>query len=168
MTCWYWAATASLLVWAKMVETSALTGLDRAGPSLEVMLRAKWTRQRCQAAPGRIASGRGADAGVGVAGDQHDPLGVLVGGDPQPLLAQGPQEGGPEVGGLGVADSHAQDLATSLGRDPGGDHQGLGDHPVAQAYVEVGGVHEQVGEPGVVQWPGQKLRDSLADVLADP
>ena len=33
MTCLYWAATASLLVWAKMVETSALTGLDRAEPS---------------------------------------------------------------------------------------------------------------------------------------
>ena len=55
MTCWYWAATASGVVWAKMVETSALTGLDRAEPSLEVMVRAKWTRQRCQAAPGRIA-----------------------------------------------------------------------------------------------------------------
>ena len=54
-TCWYWAATASLLVWAKIVETRALTGLERAEPSLEVMLRAKWTRQRCQAAPGRIA-----------------------------------------------------------------------------------------------------------------
>lgn len=38
-----------------MVETSALTGLERAEPSREVMLRAKWTRQRCQAAPGRIA-----------------------------------------------------------------------------------------------------------------
>jgi transposase-like protein len=37
------------------VEISALTGLERAEPSLEVMLRAKWTRHRCQAAPGRIA-----------------------------------------------------------------------------------------------------------------
>lgn len=90
MTCWYWAVTASRLVWAKIVEISALTGLERAEPSLEVMLRAKWTRQRCQAAPGRIASGRGADAGVGVTGDQHDPLGVLVGGDPQSPLAQEP------------------------------------------------------------------------------
>ena len=30
-------------------------GAGRAEPSLEVMLRAKWTRHRCQAAPGRIA-----------------------------------------------------------------------------------------------------------------
>ena len=55
MTCLYWAATASLLVWAKIVETRAPAGLERAEPSLEVMVRAKWTRQRCQAAPGRIA-----------------------------------------------------------------------------------------------------------------
>ena len=55
MTCWYWAATACLLVGAKIVETRALTGLERAEPSLEVMLRAKWTRQRCQDAPGRMA-----------------------------------------------------------------------------------------------------------------
>ena len=55
MTCWYWAMTASLLVWAKIVETRALTGLERAEPSLEVMVRAKWTRQRCQDAPGRMA-----------------------------------------------------------------------------------------------------------------
>ena len=118
MTCLYWAVTASWLVWAKIVEIRALTGLERAEPSLEVMLRAKWTRHRCQAAPGRIASGRGPDAGVGVAGDQHDPLGVLVGGDPQTPLAQGPQEGGPKVGGLSVADRHAQDSADVLGPRP--------------------------------------------------
>ena len=112
------------------MEIRALTGLERAEPSLEVMLRAKWTRHRCQAAPGRIASGRGADAGVGVAGDQHDPLGVLIGGNLQPPLAQGAQEGGPKVGGLGVPNSHAQDLAAALGRDAGGDHQGLADHSV--------------------------------------
>ena len=150
------------------MEISALTGLERAEPSLEVMLRAKWTRHRCQAAPGRIASGRGADAGVGVTGDQHDTLGVLVGGDPQPPLAQGPQEGGPKVRGLGVADSHAQNLATSLGRDPGGDHQGLGDHPVVDPDIHIGGVHEQVGEPGVLQWAGEELTHRLVDVLADP
>ena len=33
MTCLYWAATASGVVWAKMVETSAPAGLDRAEPS---------------------------------------------------------------------------------------------------------------------------------------
>jgi len=49
MTCWYWAVTASWLVRAKIVEIRAVTGLERAEPSLEVMLRAKWTRHRCQA-----------------------------------------------------------------------------------------------------------------------
>ena len=67
---------------------------------------------------------------MGVAGDQHDPLRVLIGGNLQPPLAQGAQEGGPKVGGLGVPNSHAQDLAAALGRDAGSDHQGLADHPV--------------------------------------
>ena len=121
--------------------------------------------------PGRAGQDRldrGPDAGVGVTGDQHDPLGVLVGGDPQPPLAQGPQEGGPKVGGLGVADSHAQDLATSLGRDPGGDHQGLRDHSVVDPDIHVGGVDEHVGEPGVLQRAGEELAHCLVDVLADP
>jgi len=30
----------------------------------------------------------------------------------------------------------------SLGRDPGGDHQGLGDHPVVDPDIHIGGVHE--------------------------
>ena len=34
----------------------------------------------------------GADAGVGVTGDQHDPGGILRGGDLEPPLAQGPQD----------------------------------------------------------------------------
>lgn len=89
------------------MEIRALIGLERTKSSLEVTLRAKWTRQHCQAAPGRIASGRGADTGVGVASDQYDSLGVLVGSDCQSPLAQGPQERGPKVSGLGVADSRA-------------------------------------------------------------
>ena len=168
MTCWYWAVTASWLVRAKIVEIRAVTGLERAEPSLEVMLRAKWTRQRCQAAPGRIASGRGADAGVGVAGDQHDPLGVLIGGNRQPPFAQGAQEGGPKVGGLGVPNSHAQDLAAALGRDAGGDHQGLRDHSVVDPDIHIGSVDEHVGEPGVLQRAGEELAHRLVDVLADP
>ena len=132
------------------------------------MLRAKWTRHRCQAALGRIASGRGPDTWVGVTGDQHDALGVLVGGDPQSPLAQGSQEGGPKVRGLSVAERHAQDLATSLGRDPGSDDQSLRDHLVVDPDIHVGGVDEQVGEPGVLQWAGEELTHCLVDVLADP
>ena len=80
------------------------------------------------ALPGRARQDRldsGLDAGMGVAGDQH-----VIGGNLQPPLAQGAQEGGPKVGGLGVPNSHTQDLAAALGRDAGGDHQGLADHPV--------------------------------------
>ena len=105
---------------------------------------------------------------MGVTGDQHDALGVLVGGNPQTPLAQGPQKGGPKVRGLSVADSHAQDFPTSLGRGTGGDHQGLTDHPVVDPDIHVGGVDEHVGEPGVVQRVGEELTHCLVDVLADP
>ena len=68
MTCWYWAMTASGVVWAKMVETSALTGLDRAEPSLEVMVRAKRGAAALPGRPGQDGPDGGADAGVGVTG----------------------------------------------------------------------------------------------------
>ena len=106
MTCLYWAMTASLLVWAKMVETSALTGLERAEPSLEVMVRAKRGAAALPGGSGKDRPDGGADAGVGVTGDQHDPGGILRGGDLEPPFAQGPQEGRPEIGGLGVAQGH--------------------------------------------------------------
>lgn len=37
------------------MEIRAFTGLEWADPRRWVTLREKWTRQRCQAAPGRIA-----------------------------------------------------------------------------------------------------------------
>jgi len=43
----------------------------------------------------------------------------------------------------------------SLGGGPGGDHQGLGDHPVVDPDIYIGGVHEQVGELGVLEWAGR-------------
>jgi len=168
MTCLYWAATASLLVWAKIVETRALTGLDRAEPSREVMVRAKWGAAALPGRPGKDRPDRGPDAGVRVTGDQHDPGGILRGGDLEPPLSQGPQEGRPEIGGLGVAQGHAQDLAAAFGRHSGGHHQRPADHPVPHSHVQVGGVDEQVGEPGVIQRPGEELLDALVDVLADP
>ena len=97
------------------LAVEALDGV--VGPDLGPVLFGEG-RKRGAALPGGAGQDRldrGADTGVGVAGDQHDPLGGLVGGDPQSPLAQGPQEGRPKVGGLGVAESHAQDLATSLG-----------------------------------------------------
>ena len=44
----------------------------------------------------------------------------------------------------------------------------LGDHPVVDPDIHIGGVHEQVGEPGVVQRVGEELTHCLVDVLADP
>ena len=92
MTCWYWAATASGVVWAKIVETRALTGLEWAEPSREVMVRAKWTRQRCQAAPGRIALTAARMPAWASPVVQDHALGVVGGGDLEPPFAQGPQD----------------------------------------------------------------------------
>src|SRR3546814_2404317 len=55
VTALYWAVTASGVVCAKIVEISALTGLERADPTFWVTLRAKWTRHLCHPALGRIA-----------------------------------------------------------------------------------------------------------------
>ena len=68
MTCWYWAATACLLVWAKMVETSALTGLERAGPSPGGDGAGEVDPAALPGGPGQDGSDGGADAGVGVTG----------------------------------------------------------------------------------------------------
>ena len=151
-----------------MVETRALTGLDRAEPSLEVMLRAKRGAAVLPGGSGQDRPDGGADSGVGVAGDQDHALGVVGGGDLEPPFAQGPQEGRPEVDRLGVPQGHSQDLPAAFGRHAGGHHQRPADHPVPHSHVQVGGVDEQVGEPGVVQRPGEELVHALVDVLADP
>ena len=54
-------------------------------------------------------------------------------------------------------------LPAPLGRHAGGHHQGLTDHPVAHCHIQVGGVDEDVGEPGVVQAAGQELVHALVD-----
>ena len=59
-------------------------------------------------------------------------------------------------------------LPTSLGRDPGSDDQSLTDHPVVDPDIHIGGVHEHVGEPSVLQWAGEELTHCLIDVLANP
>ena len=118
--------------------------------------------------PGKDRPDGGADAGVGVTGDQDHAGGILRGGDLEPPFAQGPQEGRPEVDRLGVPQGHAQDLPAAFGRHAGGHHQRPADHPVPHSHVQVGGVDEQVGEPGAVQAAGQELVHALVDVLADP
>ena len=54
-------------------------------------------------------------------------------------------------------------LPAPLGRHAGGHHQRPADHPVPRPHVQVRGVHEQVGEPGVVQRPGEELVHALVD-----
>ena len=56
-----------------------------------------------------------------------------------------------------------RDLPAALGRHAGGHHQRPGDHPVPHAHVQVGGVDEQVGEPGAVQAAGEELVHALVD-----
>ena len=151
-----------------MVETSALTGLDRAEPSPGGDGAGEVDAAALPGGSGKDRPDGGADAGVGVTGDQHDPGGILRGGDLEPPLSQGPQEGRPEVDRLGVPQGHSQDLPAAFGRHAGGHHQRPADHPVPHSHVQVGGVDEQVGEPGVIQRPGEELLDPLVDVLADP
>ena len=133
------------------------------------MVRAKWGAAALPGRPGKDRPDGGPDAGVRVTGDQDHAGGILRGGDLEAALAQGPQDkDDPEVDRLGVPQGHSQDLPAALGRHAGGHHQGPADHPPAHPHVQVGGVDEQVGEPGVIQRPGEELLDPLVDVLADP
>src|SRR5512144_392243 len=81
---------------------------------------------------------RGGQPAVGVADDQ------LHAGEP--ALAQGPEELGPELFGLAVADGVAEHLATSVRGHAGGHHDGLRHDPAVDAHLAVGGVGEQVAE----------------------
>lgn len=83
-------------------------------------------------------------------------------------LSRREQEAGPKVGGLGVPEADPEDLAASFARDGGGDHERLGDDPASHSDGEVGGVQEQVGEPGVVEAACQEVGDGLVDLGADP
>lgn len=110
---------------------------------------------------------RGLQPGMGVADDQRNPFGSGGAGGIETALAQAPEELGPEIGRLAVADSHAQDLAAPEGGDADRDLDCLGDDMPLEADVEVGGVAVEVGEPGVVQRPGHEGVDDLVDVAAD-
>ena len=101
-------------------------------------LRRKCTRQRCQAAPSSTAGDRLLQPGVGVGDDQLHPA--------QPAGLQRAQERGPERAVLGVADGEPEHLPPAVGADPGGHHDGLGDHPPVDPGLAVGGVEEHVGE----------------------
>jgi len=115
------------------------------------------------ALPGRAEQhrgDRGLQAGVGVGDDQ------LGAGEPAGL--EGAQESGPEGAVLGVADGEAEHLAVPVGGDPGGDHDGLGDHPPVHPGLAVGGVEEHVRESLLGQRAVGERADLGVQVGADP
>ena len=126
MTCLHWAATAS---GGRDQDARQL----RAGrPQLGRDAAGEVDPAALPDGPRQDDPDGGADAGVGITGDQYDPLGVVGRGDLQSPFAQGPQEGRPEVDRLSVPQGHAQDLLAALGRHAGGHHQGpagLHSHP---------------------------------------
>jgi len=75
---------------------------------------------------------------------------------------------GPERPVLGVADVEAQDLAVSVGADPGGDHHGLGHHPTPDPGLAVGRVQEHIRERRAGQGPVAERGDLLVQAGADP
>ena len=161
--------TACLLVGAKMVETSALTGLERAEPSLKVMLRVKRGAAALPGGPGKDRPDGGPDAGVRITGDQDHALGVVGRGDLEAALSQGPQD----------KDVQKSVVSASPRAIPRISRRPSADTPVATTsawqttlrptltsrWVAPG---EQVGEPGVIQAAGQALVHALVDLLADP
>ena len=133
------------------------------------MVRAKRGAAALPGRPGKDRPDRGADAGVGVTGDQHDPGGILRGGDLEPPLSQGPQDKDVQKSVVSASPrAMFRDLPAALGRHAGSHHQRPADHPPAHSHVQVGGVDEQAGEPGAIQGAVQEGADRLVDVLADP
>jgi hypothetical protein len=70
--------------------------------------------------------------------------------------------------GLAVADGESEDFAVAVGGDPGGDHDGLGDHPPVHPRLAVGRIQEHVGEWLSGQRPVGERRDLGVEVGADP
>lgn len=135
------------------METSALTGLELVEQVLgdvagEVDLAV------LPAGAGQDGFDSGLQLGVGVADDQRNPLGMLGAGGVEAALAKAPEELGPQIGRLGVADGHAEDLSTAQGGHADCDDDGLGGDMAVVSDVEVGGVEVEVGEAGVVQRGG--------------
>jgi hypothetical protein len=97
---------------------------------------------------------------VGVGDDQLHP-GQAAG-------SQRAQERGRERAVLAVPDVEPQDLAVPVCRHAGGDHDGLGDDPVVDPGLAVGGVEEDVGERHARQGPVSERGDLGVQVGADP
>jgi hypothetical protein len=69
----------------------------------------------------------------------------------QPSGLERALERGPEGAVLAVAHVQAQHLAATVGGHAGGDHDRATDDPPVDPGLEVGGVHEHIGEAGVGQ-----------------
>jgi hypothetical protein len=100
------------------------------------------------------------EPGVGVGDDQLHP-GKAAG-------LQRAQERGPERAVLTVADLKAQHLPVPVGGDASGHDDGLGDHPVADPRLAVGGVQEHIREPLGGQAAILERGHFSVEVSADP
>lgn len=175
VTCLYWATSACGSVWANTAEISALIGLECLEPNFWVTLRAKWTRQRCQPAPGRIAVVAALIPLCASEMTNATPNGSVSVETFRPRSRRLRRKSVQKSVDSSIADGHAEDLSTALGRYAGGHDNGLGDDPAAfvvdpaaAADVDVGRVEVDVGEPGVGQRSGEELLDGLVDVGTDP
>jgi hypothetical protein len=86
----------------------------------------------------------------------------------QAAPTQGAEELGPKVGGLAVADGHAEYLPLALDGAAGRDHDGLGGDPGTGPDGHVGGVEPQVRVPGLREVPAEELGHVLVDLGAHP
>ena len=78
------------------------------------------------------------EPGVGIGNDQLHPT--------QAARLERAQERCPERAVLAVPDGEPEHLAPPVGADPGGDHHGLGHHPVIDPGLAVSGVEEHIRE----------------------
>jgi hypothetical protein len=97
---------------------------------------------------------------VGVGDDQLHP-GQAAG-------LQAAEERGPERAVLTVADLEPQDLPVPVRGHPGGNDDGLGDDPVIDPGLAVGGIQEHIPEQLPGQAPVPERRDLGVQVSADP
>jgi hypothetical protein len=86
----------------------------------------------------------------------------------QPAGLQRAQKRRPVGAILAVADGEAEHLAVAVAAHPGGDHDGLGDHPAVDPGLAVGRVHEHIREALAGQGSVPERANLAVEVGADP
>ena len=136
-----------------IVEIRAGTGGDEASLFAAELFR-MYTRY-AETQRWKVYRGDGLlEPGVGVGDDQLHPT--------QAAGFEAAQERGPERAVLAVADGEPEDLAPAVGAHAGGDHDGLGHHPVVDPGLAVGGVEEHIRKAPAR--PGERSRNAPTSV----